>query len=128
MTKAAPEPTDLWKGPTPLPTVEPLAPGTRRDCDAFIDGNDYQNWDTTIWDSQCQLVMTMYNLELYQLQRWNPSQHTPCSKLALRLINIGLSDMTIKNCTLTKGFQYCVQLGRHEEKPVQAPEPLPTRV
>jgi hypothetical protein len=128
MTKVSREPTDTGKGSAPVPTVEPLAPGTRKDCDTFIDGNDYQSWDKDIWDSSCQLAMTMYSMEFYQMQRWNPSQYAPGSKPALQLINIGLSNMNIQNCTLTKEFRYCVQLGSHKERPFQTVESLPTRV
>jgi hypothetical protein len=53
----------------------PLASGTRKDCDSFVNGDNFQkNLKGTNYKSNCELVAAVNDIEFQYLQRWNPSK------------------------------------------------------
>ena len=74
-----------------LYTPLPLAEGTRDDCVHYFDGADYQyDVSGTDWNSNCEVVMEVYNVDPESFSTWNAG--------------LNISD---PNCSFQKGVQYC---------------------
>lgn len=71
----------VTKTTIPTASAQLMAPGTRADCDEFLDGTDYQlSPSQKIWKSTCEFAMTAYRIDLASLQRWNPGKHLKTKK------------------------------------------------
>ncbi|KAI0543165.1 carbohydrate-binding module family 50 protein [Xylaria digitata] len=92
-------------GALPSPTyVPPLfagynrtyAPNTRRDCQDYLNGADYQiDLSSTFYENSCQLATDVYGISLENLGIWNPS----------------LGDANLPNCTFASDLWYCIGWG-----------------
>lgn len=91
------------------------ANGSRTDCEAYVDGSDYQtNLTGTFYDNNCQLVANTYSITLDTLGFWNPS----------------LGNTSDIDCAFQSSQYYCVAWSGSFPTPTPAPSAgaLPIRV
>ncbi|KAL3442262.1 hypothetical protein BJX65DRAFT_313042 [Aspergillus insuetus] len=99
-----------------IPTLSPMAPGTRRDCYLYTEGADMQ-YDIagTMYSSICQLMAEGWDMSLTDLETLNPSLNTSSTA-----------------CAPEPQYQYCMQLLEDSltsptASPTPSSEPLPIR-
>ncbi|KAK0647930.1 LysM domain-containing protein [Lasiodiplodia hormozganensis] len=89
-------PWDSWPDATFTPNTTtstglPLASGTRRDCNIYMDGDDYQFPDAAVdGTTQCDIVAGFWGISVTDLTYWNPSLNASSA-----------------NCSLSTGLSYC---------------------
>ncbi|KAJ0414307.1 hypothetical protein BJY00DRAFT_318933 [Aspergillus carlsbadensis] len=99
-----------------IPTLSPMAPGTRKDCYLYTEGADMQyNIAGTMYSSICQLMAEGWDMSLTELETLNPSLNT-----------------SSKACAPDPQYQYCMQLLEDSlttptASPTPSSEPLPIR-
>ena len=90
----------------------PLAPGTRSDCNNYIDGSDFQFGTGNAAVSACETVTEFWGISPVDFGFWNPS----------------LGNVSSLNCTLDVSYSYCTILVDAPVPVIDNPPAVPIRV